>query len=249
MIQYHFFYNKILPDINNEVTLVIASEDFTFPLGIGDLRRNFYKDKQDLVTNLINHKFIKKIWVENLDLLHPKLTPLPLGILHYENRISILNSIKFKKINFNERKNNLFVCHRIRSHLQFQKRRLVSNFCQNKWKDFVCLKNNLEYTDFINHLLNSKFVLCVNGGGYDPSPKCWEALLCGCIPIIEHSTLNEAYKELPIIFIKKWKRNTITEDKLNIWLKEKRIFFENETKREEVLKKLHLNYWWNKINN
>ena len=32
----------------------------------------------------------------------------------------------------------------------------------------------------------------------DPSPKAWEALLVGTIPVIEHSTLDDAYSQLPV---------------------------------------------------
>ena len=32
----------------------------------------------------------------------------------------------------------------------------------------------------------------------DPSPKAWEAIIAGTIPIIEHSTLDDAYSQLPV---------------------------------------------------
>ena len=48
------------------------------------------------------------------------------------------------------------------------------------------------------------FVLCIQGGGLDPSPKAWESLMLGTIPIIQHSTLDDAYKQFPVIFVKNW---------------------------------------------
>ena len=48
------------------------------------------------------------------------------------------------------------------------------------------------------------FVLCVHGGGLDPSPKAWEAIMLGTIPIIQHSTLDDAYEQLPVVFIQRW---------------------------------------------
>ncbi len=46
---------------------------------------------------------------------------------------------------------------------------------------------------------------CVHGSGIEPSPKAWEAVLIGCIPIIQHSTLDDAYEKLPVVFIHEWK--------------------------------------------
>ena len=48
------------------------------------------------------------------------------------------------------------------------------------------------------------FIACVHGAGIDPSPKAWEALLVGTIPIIQHSTLDNAYERLPVMFVNEW---------------------------------------------
>lgn len=32
----------------------------------------------------------------------------------------------------------------------------------------------------------------------DPSPKAWETILAGSIPVLEHSALDDAYGELPV---------------------------------------------------
>lgn len=37
-----YFINNLLCKIHNKVKLIIAGEDFTFPLGIADRRRNLY---------------------------------------------------------------------------------------------------------------------------------------------------------------------------------------------------------------
>lgn len=246
-----FFYHEILPTISKPIILIIASEDYTFPQGKGDTRGNFYKNKQDLVNNLINHSLIKRIWVENLDTLQSKLSPLPLGILKYQNYHFIKDLINYQKITFNNRKNNVLCCHRIHKSNsdQFNKRKMISELCQNKWKDLVTYYDKLSYPNMLNEMKKSKFVLCVNGGGIDPSPKCWEAILCGAIPIIEHSTLDEAYFQLPIIFVDKWTDETLSKDKLDIWIEEKKKYYEDESLRKKVLKKLTLDYWWNQIFN
>lgn len=244
-----FFYHKVLPLLDIPITVIIASEDYTFPQGTGDTRANFYNSNQELVFNLINHPKIKKIWLENLDTLHPKLSPLPLGILKYHSYHLITDLINYQQITFNNRKNNVLCCHRIHQCKtdQFNKRKIISQLCLNHWSKYVTYYPSLSYPNMLNQMKQSRFVLCVNGGGIDPSPKCWEAILCGAIPIIQHSTLDKAYSQLPVIFINKWSENTLTEDKLNQWFEEKRKYYENEDLRKQVLKRLSLDYWWNQI--
>ena len=76
------FVNNILPTITWDIKIIIASEDYTFPKGDKDSRHSFYHDKQDIVNRMINNMYVKYIFVENLDTLHPKLKPIPLGLLH-----------------------------------------------------------------------------------------------------------------------------------------------------------------------
>ena len=241
-----YFVNNILPNINWTIKVIIASEDFTFPKGDKDFRTNFYHDKQDIVYNLINNKYVKYIFVENLDTLHPKLIPIPLGILNYDKYEYDINmSIK----NIDIRDIRVFCCHRNRDGPQWENRKKVKNLCLTSWKDLTYYIEDLNNHDFKETLLNSQFVLCVNGGGIDPSPRVWQALLCGCIPIMQNSTLNEAYNRFPIVFIDEWNENTITNDKLNEWFNKYKIYNIDNMKRKEVLNMLTLNYWWDIIKN
>ena len=56
-----FFINNILESLKHPVVLIIASEDYTFPTGNKDLRKNHYKHIQKDIYYMINHKNIKKI--------------------------------------------------------------------------------------------------------------------------------------------------------------------------------------------
>ncbi len=82
------------------------------------------------------------------------------------------------------------------------------------------------HRDFISAVAQHPFLLCLHGGGADPSPKAWEAVLTGAfrnlpsvmrslfnarqflfcsagtIPIIEHSALDDAYSQLPVAFVR-----------------------------------------------
>lgn len=250
-----YFFDVLLPDIikidkNHLINLIIASNDYTFPFGLGDCRQNIYESVQIHIINYINHQNINKIFVENLDSILPKCIPIPLGMLKYEPGYNECFNLLSKPINFNNKINNVFCCHRNRTleSKQWIDRHLVKFYSQTYWKDFVDYYDELSPLDFIQKLSNSKFCLCVHGGGYDPSPRAWQALCCGTIPIIENSPIIQAYNRFPIIIVDKWTPDCISKDKLDKWLIELKEFYEDKNKREIVVDMLGIDYWMNIFN-
>ena len=65
-------------------------------------------------------------------------------------------------------------------------------------------KMGIPHRDFLAMTASFPFITCVHGGGIDPSPKAWEALLVGTIPIIQQSTLDDAYERFPVMFVHEW---------------------------------------------
>ena len=93
-------------------------------------------------------------------------------------------------------------------------------------------------------LLKYTFTLCVNGGGLDPSPKAFEAIIAGSIPIIKYSSgIYSAYKDLPVVFINDWSADEINYEKLQTWVSQYRKYYENLELRRETLYKLTFEYW------
>lgn len=236
---------NILDEIPSSFVLVIASEDYTFPTGSGDFRHKIYSKIQDTINFIINHSKIKHIFVENLDTLHTKLTPIPLGI-HPIFSKSYTNNFNSEIVIRNNKDILVFCCHRTYNGVnhpgwkaQFLDREIINELSQTDWKSFVEYREVLPLHEFKNMLLQSKFTLCPHGGGIDPSPRCWEALLCGSIPIIEHSTLDEAYSRFPVFYINKWEQSELDEQKLNLW-------WDSNYKNidwESVRNMLSLDYW------
>ena len=81
------------------------------------------------------------------------------------------------------------------------------------------------------------FVISPLGHGMD-CHRTWEALILGCIVIVQTSPLDSIYKDLPVLIINDW--SDITQDLLQNTIKK----FENKT---FLYDKLTLNYWINKI--
>lgn len=244
-----YFMKTVLPLVRYKFNLIIAGDDFTFPSGTGDVRENLYADKQSLIQTLLENQYLEKIFVENLDTLHPKMTPIPLGLVQnstqgYHSNLQITND----PVDFSNRTIQAFCIHRNRAGPQWELRAEVSALCKSEWS-FVTYKegDTMNNEEIYRWMRKSKFCLCVRGGGYDPSPKAWEALINGCIPIIQRSPLDEVYKRFPVVFIDDWTPESLSQEKLDGWLEELRPFYEDPVKRKEVLNMLTLDYWWNII--
>ena len=93
-----------------------------------------------------------------------------------------------------------------------------------------------------NKQKNYSFVICPHGGGLD-CHRNWEALCLGCIIIVKTSSIDNLYKDLPVLIVKDW--IDINIDLLNSTVIEfKNKFINNEFNIE----KLKLSYWIELIN-
>jgi hypothetical protein len=243
-----FFITRVLPLIQNPFVLIIASEDHTWPRGHLDLRANYYAHCQHMIAPLLTDPRLLHVFVENLDTAHPKLTPIPLGLLVFANYEIYAPLIRGLPVNFDRRTQRIFACHRNRGpDGQWADRHRVATLCATTWKDMVTYREDCEPKEFRNLLMNSQFCLCVHGGGVDPSPRAFEALLCGAIPILEHSTVDGAYRRYPVVYVDAWTPDAVTPEKLDAWLTELRPFYEDPVKRADVLRMLTMDYWWDII--
>lgn len=244
-----YFMKTVLPLVKSKFNLIIAGDDFTFPSGKGDVRENLYADKQSLIQTLLENQYLEKIYVENLDTLHPKMTPIPLGLVTngaqgYHSNLKITN----EPVDFSKRPIQCYCIHRNRDGPQWELRAKVTELCITQWP-FVTYKegDTMNNEEIYSWMRKSQFCLCVRGGGYDPSPKAWEALINGCIPIIQRSPLDDVYKRFPVVFVDDWTPESLSQEKLDGWLKDLRPFYEDPEKRKVVLDMLTLDYWWNII--
>ena len=122
--------------------------------------------------------------------------------------------------------------------------------CKNEWKSLITYEQSISQSSFLDEISKYTFILCVEGGGLDPSPKAFEAIIAGVIPIIKKTDgIYSAYKDLPVVFIEDWIPSEITEDKLTNWLATLRKYYEDDKLRRETLYKLSDEYWWNYIIN
>ena len=60
-------------------------------------------------------------------------------------------------------------------------------------------------------MISCKYILSPHGNGLD-CHRTWESLIFKTIPIVKTSTLDDLYKDLPVIIVNKW--NDIDFEKL-----------------------------------
>jgi len=81
------------------------------------------------------------------------------------------------------------------------------------------------------------FVLSPFGNGMD-CHRTWEALLCGCIPVVRSSVFNELFEGLPVLIVEKW-----TDISLQLLVTALADFKDKADKNELKYEKLELAYY------
>lgn len=148
----------------------------------------------------------------NADRIHPKLVPIPIGVISDCNYfgcrgIGILEQMVEKKGTITK---DVLLLLNITIGTYVQERQYVYNMFASQPYCTVLYNNNPE--DYLTTLARSKFVLSPRGTGQD-CHRTWEAVLMGCIPIVTNSSLNSLYEGLPILVIDDW--NQINEEFLD----------------------------------
>ena len=215
-------------------------------------------DNFNLTETILNNSLLKHIYCWNKPFNHEKITSIPIG-LNYSRQYDSIENFLLKKqeiinkkllcINFspetnknreyllekakNEWYNFCDICENIQSSKKYIKKSCIEG------KIYINVTNPLYY-DLINKY---KFIISPSGAGQD-CHRTWEALYLDTIPIVLSSSINELYKNLPILVIDKW--NDINQDFLN----KKYLEIKNNKKKGLYdMNKLYMKYWLNKIEN
>lgn len=224
------FKSKILPKIKTEIIIVIIESDVI-----------------KIPKEFLENKFVKRIFQWNKEIEHEKIKCIPIG-LNKDRQLQVLldtekNISKEKLILLNFSINS----HPLRKKIKENKELLSisSNFdylppdrvyCNKSFADGR-IRIAVTNKNYYKELGKYKFVLSPRGAGED-CHRTWEALYMGCIPIVLSSSIDEIYQDLPVLVIKCW--SEITEELLNkTW--------EEYQKKEWNLKKLYLDYWFDKF--
>jgi len=139
----------------------------------------------------------------------------------YSRKILIYSNVMLCPDRFNDR---VYAISRIPSKLLHQQTKFIPRI--ETWK------NMREFA----------FVLSPFGNGMD-CHRTWEALLCGCIPIVRTTVFNELFEGLPVLIVEKWEDITLPLLKQTIY--EFKLKHQHNEFQYEKLTLAYYTSWWN----
>lgn len=193
---------------------------------------------RDANVNLIPRNLVK--WFgQNVNVIHPKIESLPIGLENsmYFVEIKKLDKIKNKLNNEKKIKNLVYMNHTIANYVQ-DRLEPYKLFTNKSWCKSVMGTNGYNFDEYLDDIYNHEFVISPRGNGID-THRLWESLYLGTIPIEKRNLNNRFYDDLPICFVDNWsdineeflnkeliriKNKKWNLDKLNFWYWKERIY-------------------------
>lgn len=243
----HYFSRNVMPKITSPIVLVSGSEDITIPRQTDCRWRSFNDEERVMIERVRKDPRVLHWFIENRDQVLGKTSSMPLGYVLKENQS---HSIRVPDVGSRlaDRPLKALCAHRVRKGPQWETRRQITRLCRTSFSDFVdVVDEEMSVPKFIRMIRERPFVICAKGGGLDPSPKAWLTLMQGSIPIIESSSLDDAYSLLPVAIVKDWSPDCLSAAQLRHWLQLYSPYFEKPELRQEVCRRLSLDYWWGRV--
>lgn len=197
-----------------------------------------YKDamKSQFLTYLDEELIIAWFCVHPCPRSHPKYHWLPLGIFQQREFYTKRRQLnKLFSLWRTAPKEKLLYCNfGLRTHSKPERDEIYDRFSK---ADFCTIGPKVPFLEYMKVMSEFKFTLSPRGVAPD-TYRTWEALLVGCIPVLESCYLDELYADLPVLIVDDWSKVT-------------RDFLEEEYKKiiakKYNIEKLYMEYWWNKI--
>lgn len=155
--------------------------------------QNSDRDFTEQMFNSIE-KYTSKILAINCNFSNEKVSKIPLGF--NDHATEVLDNEDFK---FVDKTNLIYMNFKLHHHSD-------RPICFNHFSkfDWVDVENGiLPLSDFYNKLKTYKYCISPRGTGID-THRIYECLLYGVIPIVTKSTLDDLYKDLPVLLVDKW---------------------------------------------
>ncbi len=203
------FFTNYIEFFKNQIIMVTIETDFF-----------------TLYPKYINHNKIKKWYTWNKQYTNPQLICIPIGLNNDRQNKSLTVWLKKNNLTIDNLQTSVkskLLCVNCSPNTNVIRKSLVEK-AQNEWSsfcDFVkgvpplcvyyrnctggdCINQRINITmtnpDFYDCIKDYKFILSPPGAGED-CHRTWEALYLGCIPIVRSSSINELYKDLPVVVV------------------------------------------------
>lgn len=243
------FADAVLPLLRATFVLVSGSEDATLPTQTDRRWRRYTEAERKAIQTILDSPLLCHWVAENLETTgQAKFSPMPVGMV-FRDAPMIREIIDCPQVPATSTRPLQILCaHRTRPGPQWELRTRVTELARTSWtKSCTILDADVPEPEFLELLKHHAFVLCVEGGGLDPSPKAWQAILHGTIPILRQGSLDRAYRQLPAAFVADWTPDALDPAQLQRWLDDLAPQYDDQNSRREVLHRLSLDYWWAQI--
>jgi hypothetical protein len=219
--------------------VVSGGTDGTFPEQWDQRKPKRSIGQVDAIVRAVKEAGIPRWYAQNLTSYDPLFSPLPGGVSPSSWRGSVVLARTRPQ---RDLQRNLVLCaHRRRQDPQWNERRKLTALAQGLWRDFVTSPSlNMDIISFRNEVRAHAFTSCVEGGGIDPSPKAYEALMQGSIPVIKNSPVADAYRHTPVLIVDQWEQGALSREFLE---QEELRIREDWPDWFEVLSHMTLAYW------
>lgn len=242
--------------------LVSGGHDMTIPESRLDARYGLLRG--DYWDTILEDERVVHWFAENRDKEHPKVSSLPTGFIDWtyngvdDIRSAMEEGVVIKPLK--ERNLTVLSSDRARHgssqwndrNFMIERCRNASSFCvmpeggKHRDKD-----GGYPHTEFLEFLTSHAFVLCVHGGGIDPSPKAFESILAGTIPILKRSIIHDAYSHYPVVWLDEWSDLFEAKEPLKLLMKWRDAlapyYIEGSELRRQTIRKLKTSWWMNQF--
>jgi hypothetical protein len=209
-----FLLNRLNYWIDNPKIVFTFTDTFEKSFAELVIRLQLLKNKFVLVVNQSDYKIDERyvsifdkvpnllhIYATNINIIHNKITPIPLGIpnSYWKHAdLSIINKYIQKLYNINKDKLIYF-------YFSIDTALTIRTECYNKIsKKGIPFLNNTDYDTYINTLSQYKFAISPEGNGID-CHRFWEALYVKTIPIcLPNIIVNYYAKYFPVVILNDW---------------------------------------------
>jgi len=142
---------------------------------------------------------LKKIFSQNVDVYHEKVTPLPLGFANTEiahGQSDVFNRVRKQTF----KKENLVYFH-FTIQTNKEKREECFQKISKKGLDF---QPYIHFEDYFKLLSTYKFSICPEGNGIDTF-RFWESLYLKVVPICKKNLITEYFaQDFPVLLLDDW---------------------------------------------
>ena len=150
-----------------------------------------------------DHPLLVHWFAQNLNIRHPKISILPIGVANTQwdhGKRELFQNLS--KIEFIKKENIVYF------EFNVETNKSKREPCRDIIAKHFPFGNRLSSPQYLNKILNSKFVISPEGNGID-CHRIWETLLVGSVPVVSRSIFTEELeKEFPILIIDNWEQVT-----------------------------------------